>query len=563
MVSVTSDFATVVGASLDLLGGASFARRMWERDGSLWSDDPALREDLSHWLGWLWVPELMQAEADDLRGFVEDLRAEGFDHAVVLGMGGSSLAPEVLRETFGVAPGYLALDVLDTTDPDAILALERRLDLPRTLFIVASKSGTTTEAVSFMEYFWSKAPHGRQFAAITDPGTPLEATARERGFRRIFPHPVEVGGRYAALTYIGMLPAACIGVDLHRLLGRAQTMANACAPEVPARDNPGLSLGAAIGGLARRGRDKLTLICSPGVGTFGYWAEQLVAESTGKAGTGILPVEGEPLGPPSVYGPDRQFVYLRLEDEPDGAQDAAVAALEGAGFPVIRIPLRDRYDLGGEFFHWEFAVPVAAALIGVEPFEQPNVQESKDNTNRLLKEYAEKGTLPQPAPVLTGDGLGLYGQGPAAMAIDGARTVVSALKGFLALVQPLDYVAFTAYVPPTGATERLLDAMRTEVRDRLHVATTAGYGPRFLHSTGQLHKGGGPGGVFVQITSDPTEDVQVPGRPYTFGVLMAAQALGDMQSLQARNRRAIRVHLGTDVDGGLERLNAALRQALT
>lgn len=561
MVTVSADYQTMVEAAIQLLGGTSFARRMWDGDGSLWTQDPELARALSGWLGWLWMPEVMAARVDELRGFVDGLRNDGFAHAVVLGMGGSSLAPDVLRETFGAAPGYLSVDTLDSTDPGTIRDLEARLDLDKTLFIVASKSGTTTEAISFMEYFWSKVPNGRQFVAITDPGTPLEQTAHERGFRRVFPHPVDVGGRYAALTYIGMVPAACLGMDLARLLERAQAMAGACGPNQPALQNPGMTLGGTIGALAHEGRDKLTLICSPGIASFGYWVEQLVAESTGKAGKGILPVEGEPLGPPEVYGPDRLFVYMRLDSEPDEAQDAAVAALEGAAFPVARIHLADRYDLGGEFFRWEFAVPVAAALIGVEPFEQPNVQESKDNTNRLLKQYAETGSLPQSAPLLTGDGLALYAQGPAGIAIDGARTIVNALKGFFALIRPLDYVAFTAYVEPTEATERQLDAMRAAVRDRFHVATTSGYGPRFLHSTGQLHKGGGPGGVFIQITASSDADIEVPGKPYTFGVLKAAQALGDLQALQSRGRRAIRVDLGTDVDGGLTRLGEVIRDA--
>jgi glucose-6-phosphate isomerase len=537
------------------------AGRIWDRDGSLWSDDPAVQATARDRLGWLDTPRQMLAQVSELRRFADELRQDGFTHAAVLGMGGSSLAPEVLRETFGIAPGYLALEVLDTTDPDAIRAMEGRLDLPRTLFIVASKSGTTTEPLAFMEYFWSKAPAGRQFVAITDPGTPLERTAAERGFRRVFPHPPDVGGRYAALTAIGMVPAACMGVDLERLLTSAAAMADRCRATSPDQ-NPGLALGAEIGRWARDGQDKLTLICSPGVGTFGYWVEQLVAESTGKQGTGILPVEGEPLGMPGVYGDDRAFIYLRLTGEPDGEQDRLVDAIEQAGHPVGRLDLPDRYDLGGEFFRWEFAVPVASTFIGVEPFDQPNVQESKDNTNRLLKLYSDTGGLPGDTALLTDAGLALYGRGAAAGAVRGARSLADALTAYLKLVKPGDYVAVTAYIPPTGETEQALDVMRTAVRDQLHVATTTGYGPRFLHSTGQLHKGGSDDGVFLQLTCDPVRDLQVPGKPYTFGILMAAQALGDLQSLQSRDRRALRVHLGADVPGGLRALREALTRAL-
>ncbi|MBI2761904.1 MAG: transaldolase [Chloroflexi bacterium] len=423
-----------------------------------------------------------------------------------------------------MAPGFLRLEALDTTDPDAIRALEGRLDVAHTLFIVASKSGTTTEPLAFMEYFWSKAPNGRQFVVITDPGTPLERTAAERGFRRVFPHPPDVGGRYAALTAIGMLPAACLGVDIELLLGRAHEMAERCRST--GVDNPGVAFGSEMGQPARdEGRDKLTIVCSPGIGTFGYWA-------------------------------------LRLTNEPDAEQDRAVTALEQAGFPVGRIELRDRYDLGGQFFLWEFAVPVASTFIGVEPFDQPNVQESKDNTNRLLRVYIETGALPEDPLVLADGGISISARGRAAGAVQGAANLTDALRAYLRLIRSGDYLAFTAYVPPGDEAGRRLRDMRTAVRDNRHVATTVGYGPRFLHSTGQLHKGGGDSGVFIQITCDPTEDLPVPGQPYTFGVLKAAQALGDLQSLQSRDRRALRVHLGADVQGGLRRLEESIRAAL-
>ena len=537
------------------------ARRMFERDGSLWSADAAVQATARDRLGWLDTPAEGLAAADDLTAFVQKLRAEGFTHAAVLGMGGSSLAPEVLRETFGIAPGFLKLDVLDTTDATAIAALRDRLDLQHTLFIVASKSGTTIEPLVFMEYFWSLVPNGGNFVAITDPGSHLERTASERGFRRVFRHPPDVGGRYAALTPIGMVPAACLGIDVRRLLERAVAAVDQCRNE-HTDSNPGLRLGLAIGGAACAGRDKLTLVCSPGISTFGYWVEQLVAESTGKTGTGIVPVEGETLGDLMVYGDDRCFVYLRLRDETDPAQDAAMAALKASGHPVHQLDLTDRYDLGAQFLIWEFAVPVASIPLGVEPFDQPNVQESKDNTNRLLSEFLASGRLPAQPPLFHDGALSAYARGPVAAALSGVTSVDAAVRGLLALAGGGDYFAITAYVPPTAETEAALDAMRIAVRDRLHVATTSGYGPRFLHSTGQLHKGGSNAGVFLQITSDPADDLAIPGHPYSFGTLKAAQALGDLQSLQSRDRRALRIHLGTDVNAGLRRLVAAIEDAM-
>lgn len=580
--------------ALTALERQNFAARIHQRDGSLWSDDPAVQQTARNRLGWLDTPEQMLAAVEALRAFADQVYADGFRHAVVLGMGGSSLAPEVLRETFGdgrdpegaatAAHGLgepvtgaagaptgagdasprraLTLDVLDSTDPEAVLSIERRLDLDRTLFIVATKSGTTTETASFMEHFWSLRPNGHQFVAITDPGSALERLAGERGFRRVFAHPADVGGRYAALTYIGLVPAAVLGIDVKTLLDRAVAMARACAPGTPAADNPGVSLGAAIGGPAKQGRDKLTLLCSPAISAFGYWVEQLVAESTGKAGTGILPVEGEPLGSPAMYGDDRLFIYLRLSSEPDAEQDAAVEALETAGQPVLRLALRDRYDLGGQFFRWEYAVAAACAVLGVEPFDQPNVEESKANTNRLLAHYIEHGSLPEDAPLLTDGGVRLFAQDAVAGAIGDARTLVDALRRALRLVEPADYVAITAYIPATAASEQALDDLRVMLRDSLRVATTTGYGPRFLHSTGQLHKGDRGNGVFIQFTSEPSEDLPVPGKPYTFAVLKAAQALGDLQALQSRGRRALRLDLGRDVAGGLRRVEEALRANL-
>ncbi len=556
-------FERAVAEALEELARRDVVRRIWDGDGSLWSDDPAVQALARERLGWLRTPELAAGQLHDLRAFAQALAREGFTHAVVLGMGGSSLAPEVLHHTFDTAPGSLHVEVLDSTDPEAVLGLEARLDLERTLFIVASKSGTTTEALAFLAYFWHKAPHGgRQFIAITDPGSPLEREALARGFRRVFPHQPDVGGRYAALTYIGLVPAALLGVDLHRLLLSAAAMARRCQERGAA--NPGLWLGAALGAAARQGRDKLTLICSPGIGAFGTWVEQLVAESTGKNGTGIVPVEGEPPGPPDVYGGDRLFVYLRLDSAPDPAQDAAVDRLEAAGHPVVRLHLQDRLDLGAEFFRWEFAVPVAGLLLGVEPFDQPNVQESKDNTDRLLRRFLQEGRLPADPPLLREAGIALAAHGRAARAINEihAAGLAAALRAYFGLVRPGDYLALTAYLAPTSARAALLQQVRVRVRDRLRVATTLGYGPRFLHSTGQLHKGGPDTGVFVQLVSEPPQDGDVPGMGYTFQTLKLAQALGDIEALEARGRRVIRLDLGADVDGALRRLVEAVEEAL-
>jgi transaldolase/glucose-6-phosphate isomerase len=552
-----------VAEALAELTRRDVVRRIWDGDGSLWSDDPAVQALARDRLGWLQTPELARSQLADLRAFAHTLVQEGFTHAVVLGMGGSSLAPLVLRETFGATAGGLCLEVLDSTDPEAVLDLEGRIDPARTLFIVASKSGTTTEVLAFQAYFWHKAPHGgRQFIAITDPGSPLEREALARGFRRVFPHQPDVGGRYAALTYIGLVPAACLGVDLDRLLAGAADMARRCREAGPI--NPGLWLGAVLGAAARQGRDKLTLICSPGIGAFGTWVEQLVAESTGKNGTGIVPVEGEPLGPPDVYGSDRLFVYLRLDGADDPVQDAAVDRLEAAGHPVVRLHLQDRLDLGAEFFRWEFAVPVASVLLGVEPFDQPNVQESKDNTNRLLRRFLEEGRLPADPPLLREAGIALAAHGRAARAIDEihAASLAAALRAYFGLVRPGDYVALTAYIAPTAQRAALLQQVRVRLRNRLRAATTLGYGPRYLHSTGQLHKGGPDTGVFVQLVSEPLRDADVPGMGYTFQTLKMAQALGDLEALETRGRRVIRLDLGADVDGALQRLVELVAEAL-
>jgi transaldolase/glucose-6-phosphate isomerase len=534
-----------VDAALAALDKADFVRRLWAKDSSLWKpDDASHQAEIKSRLGWLDVMDLMRTRLDEMTGFAAGLRDAGLTHALLCGMGGSSLAPEVLRETFGVRDGYLDLAVLDSTDPQAVLAAEARSDPARTLYIIASKSGGTTEPNAMFKYFWEKVraakgdAAGENFIAITDPGTAMERTAEAHHFRYIFRNPPEIGGRYSALSYFGLVPAALMGIDVAELLERARRMAHACGPIIATGENPGVLLGATMAALAQAGRDKLTLLSSSKLATFGYWVEQLIAESTGKEGKGIVPVEGERLGPPAVYGRDRLFVHLRL----DGRQDAAVAALAEAGQPVVTLRLADPYDLGGEFLRWEVATAAAGAVLGIDPFDQPNVQESKDNTVALLKEHQATGRLPDPG--------GKLEAAAPAFAARLLRHLRSARRG--------DYVALTAYFERTPRREKLLRDLQAALRDRLHLATTVGYGPRFLHSTGQLHKGGANNGVFVQFTAADATGVPVPGEAYSFGTLKAAQALGDYQALLAHGRRALRVDLGTQIEAGLRAALAAI-----
>ena len=505
-------FDQAVAQRLVELERADVPKRIWGRDPTAWKPDPGTPE-ISDRLGWLNVGEMMAQQVKPLAAFAEETRRE-FDRVVLCGMGGSSLAPEVLWRTFGPRTGYPALAVLDSTDPRAVTAALAGGDLERTLFLVSSKSGTTQETDCLYRHFWERAGgRGAQFVAITDPDTPLARLAAERGFRRAFLNPKDIGGRYSALSYFGLVPAALIGIDVGQLLHRAHRMAEACAAWVPARQNPAAWLGAILAEAALAGRNKATFVLAPGIGSFGLWVEQLIAESTGKEGKGILPVAEEPLGPPEVYGRDRGFVSLALTGEEDDATEARLRALTTAGHPVVRLSLEDRYDLGQEFFRWEFATAVAGAILGINAFDQPNVAESKQNTKDVLV-----GKQP-PAPPAT----------------------AAELDRFLAAVRPGDYLALMAYLPPTPQNDRRLGAVRARLRDRLKVATTLGYGPRFLHSTGQLHKGGLPVGHFLQITERPDRDVAIPGMPYTFGQLEAAQAEGDLRALRGRGRPALRI----------------------
>jgi glucose-6-phosphate isomerase len=537
--------------------------RIWRKDAALWKAEPDHQKIIRNSLGWLTVTATVRAHAANLAKFAMEVGQAGFRHVLLLGMGGSSLCPDVLRLTFGEAAGSPSLAVLDSTDPATVQALERSVDLTRTLFIVASKSGTTPEIAAFYQYFFDRVRQlrgekaGEQFVAITDAGTLLQRTGAELKFRRVFLNPADIGGRYSALSFFGMVPATLIGLDVLRLLERAEGMARACAAGVPPEENPGAWLGSVLGCLALAGRDKVTFICSPEIASFGYWLEQLIAESTGKEGMGIVPVEGEAAGNPGVYGDDRVFIYLKLQGSKDQELDGPVGVLARAGHPVVTITLQDRYDLGAEFFRWEFATAVAGLVLGVNPFDQPNVQESKDNTKRLLGEFKLRGTLPEAGPIFVEGPICLYGDEASAAAVCGARGLGEALTAHLARTKAGDYVAVTAYLQATPAHAEALSAIRHHIRDRLKVATTLGYGPRFLHSTGQLHKGGGDNGVFLQFTADDPVDLPIPGESHTFGVMKAAQALGDLQSLQSRKRRALRIHIAGPIEAGLRRVEEA------
>ncbi len=568
----TASLGPLSGAVEDILARARserFAQRVWLKDAAFWKPNPAEQSEITDRLGWLTVSDTMRDTLPRLTDLRDGLRANGITSAVLLGMGGSSLAPEVLRETFGVGAGLPDLITLDSTDPATILAVERRIDLARTVFIVASKSGGTLETLSQYKYFHEKvlalhggnaADAGAQFIAITDPGTKLEALAHDQRFLTTFRNPSDIGGRYSALSFFGLVPAAILGIDVPKLLDRADAMRRACAADVPDEKNPGVWLGSIFGAGARQGRDKITITVSPPIATFGYWLEQLIAESTGKEGKGLLPVEGEELGDPAVYGQDRVFVYLRTEEGFDPSQDAAIARLEAAGQPVVRLPLRDIYDLGAEFFRWEFAIAVAGALIGINAFDQPNVQESKDNTDRILAAYARERTLHEPAPTLRTDTnhVTLIAQGERETALRQVPSLQAALATLAAEAGPGDYFSLLAYIQRTPETAAALQRIRTRLRDLRHVATTLGYGPRFQHSTGQFHKGGPNTGVFLQFVARDAEDVPIPDAPYTFSTLKAAQALGDLQSLIAHGRRVVRVDLDDNIAAGLAELELAL-----
>ena len=537
--TLPDDLAVRVRERLDDCRRREIVRRIWDHDPSVWSGG-----DEDRWLGWLDLPVQDRSTAADLRRFGDEVKADGVRDVVLLGMGGSSLAPEVMRAIIGCHDGYPDLHVLDSTDPGQILSVERAVDLERTLFVVASKSGSTLEVNILKQYFFERAVQqlgpqraGQRFVLTTDPGSKLHVTAQQEGFRNIFAGIPSVGGRYSALSNFGLVPGALMGIDVVALLDRAEAMARECASEED--DNPALTLGVILGELALHGRDKPTLITPPGLSSFGLWLEQLVAESLGKQGKGIIPIDGEMPGAPDVYGNDRVFVHLRAAGAPGASADALVERLERAGHPVIRIGWPDRYALGAEFFRWEFATAVAGTVLGVNPFDQPDVESTKVVTRRLAAEYEETGKLPG----------------------DERVPDLAALRSLVNQLQAGDYFALLAFIDMTVAHRNALDAIRGLVRDRKKVATTVGFGPRYLHSTGQAHKGGPNSGVFLLITGNDPEDVPVPGQKYTFGTIKLAQALGDLEVLSARGRRVVRVHL-PDIDAGLGELHRIIQGSI-
>lgn len=542
--------------------------RLWARDSGLWTG-----QDESHWMGWLNVVEGELEQAEDLAKLVFEAQQEKMTHVALLGMGGSSLFPWMLMRTFSRMPNFPALHVLDSTDPAQIEAFKAELDMHKTLFVVSSKSGSTLEPNTFFAYFFSeveklvgKAEAAKRFIAITDPGSSMEQEAKSKGFRAVFPGLASIGGRYSALSNFGMVPAAFMGVHIGNFLDKAEEMVHACGPTILPSENPGVLLGIYLGVLHNQGQDKLTLVLSPSIQTFGAWLEQLIAESTGKEGRGLIPVDAEPLGALDVYGKDRVFVYLRLASKPDAAQDAAIAELEKAGHSVIRVELLDLAHLGAECFRWEIATAVAGSVIRINPFNQPDVEASKVKTKELAQGYEQTGELPALKPLDTIEGIQVFADDKNAEVLaknlPPQKTLSDWMHAHLNRIWENDYFCISAYIAMNHAHEKVLTQIRTMVRDAKKVATCVGFGPRFLHSTGQIHKGGPNTGVFLQITCDDPQDIQVPDHRYTFGVIKEAQARGDFDVLVERDRRIVRVHLGKDVAKGLEHLKKAIEKAL-
>ena len=558
--NLPTELAEAVQASINDWQNNQKIKQLWAKDATLWTS-----ADEANWLGWLDIVDAQLLDVASLQALASEVKEAGFTQILLLGMGGSSLCPEVLKLTFGHIEGFPELHVLDSTDPAQVKTFDQKVDIAQTLFIVASKSGSTLEPNIFNQYFYQRAVEtvgadkaGSHFVAITDPGSKMQQVAERDQFRRIFFGWPTIGGRYSALSNFGLVPAAAMGLDTVQLLALAKEMVEACEAT---EDNPGLTLGAILGTAANHGRDKLTIIASPGLFDLGAWMEQLVAESTGKEGKAIIPVDREAIDNVNVYGADRIFAYVRLASAPDAEQDAQVAALEAAGQPVIRIEVNDVYELGQQFFLWEVATAVAGAIIGINPFNQPDVEASKIETKKLTSEYEEKGSLPAETPIFTGDGVKLFTDEANAARLSGA-TLAEYLQSFVQQIGAGDYFAVLGYIEMNEAHEAALQAIRHAVRDSKKVATCLGFGPRFLHSTGQAYKGGSNSGVFLQITCDDAHDLPVPQQTYTFGIVKAAQARGDFQVLSDRGRRALRVHLGADVAAGLKTLQTAIEEII-
>jgi len=566
--SLPESLATTVKATIADWQSGGKMQRLWQRDATLWTGS-----DEANWLGWLDIVDEQIAQHDQLAKVAKEVQSRGFQHILLLGMGGSSLCPEVLRMTFGRTTHFPTLHVLDSTDPGQVKAFEHLIDIPKTLFIVSSKSGSTLEPNIFKQYFFERTKQavgavkvGSQFIAITDPGSKMQQVAEADRFLHVFFGRPSIGGRYSALSNFGMVPAAVMGLDTKKFLARAAEMVRACGPGATVEENPGAVLGVILGAAANAGRDKVTIITSPGISDLGAWLEQLLAESTGKIGKGIIPVDRESLTTPEVYGNDRVFAYVRLETGADATQDAKVAAIEKAGHPVVRITMADTYDLGAEFFRWEITTAVAGSIIGINAFNQPDVEASKIATRELTSAYEKTGSLPAEKPVVEDSGVRLFtdekNAAELAKAAGGDNSLAGYLKAHLSRIKAGDYFAVLGYIQMNGEHEESLQTLRDLVRDKKRVATCLGFGPRFLHSTGQAYKGGPNSGVFLQITCDDSVELPVPGQKYTFGVVKAAQARGDFQVLADRGRRALRVHLGSNVKAGLATLQAAVQKAL-
>lgn len=564
-----ADYSSGIKKTLKKFKNKNIINRIWEKDSTVWKEEEGYDELIKNRLGWMSLPVSMIDNCDEINGFTDELRDSGFTHAVVMGMGGSSMCPEVCRDTFGIKEGYLNLHILDTTDPLTILSIEDSIDIDKTIFIVSSKSGTTIEVDSFFRYFFDKvkklkgAEAGRQFAAITDPGTNLESTAAENNFRKIFTNPADIGGRYSALSYFGLVPAALIGADIKLFLNNAEAMMERCMLLTPEM-NPGLMLGAIAGELALEGKDKLTFFLPYGIRSFGYWVEQLIAESTGKENKGILPIEGEGIGKKSSYKRDRVFVrYVLGKDSKD--EKKIFDELAGKKINLINIALNDIYDIGGQFYLWEFATAIMGAVLKINPFDEPNVKESKDNTGNVLKFFEENNSLPVQTPLAEKDGLKIYldeehyGKKLSEIINPGIENYLSF---FFNQIKKGDYSAIMAYIQRNKLSEKYLQKIRELIRSRKQTATTVGFGPRFLHSTGQLHKGGANNGVFIQIIAEDVKDIAIPDKPYTFGVLKESQAIGDYESLVKHKRRVLKIDLGKDIEKGFKELYKSLKKAL-
>lgn len=559
-----NELAAGVKSSLEDWKQNNKVARLWNKDASLWTGS-----DEGKWLGWLTVVDEQIKEIPNLKKLAAEIKKAKFKHALLLGMGGSSLCVEVLRLTFGKFGGHPDLHVLDSTDPAQVRAIEKKVDLKKTICIVSSKSGSTLEPNIFKQYFYERIKQkvgekevGSRFIAVTDPGSSMEKVASADSFRHIFHGVPSIGGRYSALSHFGTVPASVIGLDVAKFLKNTHQMVKACGANTSPEKNPGVILGTILGVAANQGRDKVTVFTSPGISDLGAWLEQLLAESTGKVGKGVIPVDQEKIGKPAVYGSDRVFAYVRLARENHKPTEAAVAALEKAGQPVVRIVLPDKYNLGQEFFRWEIATAVVGSIIGINAFNQPDVEASKIETRKLTSEYETTGKLPSEAPFFEDQGLKLFADEKNTAALKNNSTLAAVLKAHLERMNAGDYFALLAYIDRNAAHTKALQEARLLVRNSKKSATCLGFGPRFLHSTGQAYKGGPNTGVFLQITCDDAADIPVPGQKYTFGVVKAAQARGDFSVLSDRNRRALRIHLTKNVKGDLAKLVKAVKQAL-